>query len=121
MSQPVSRRAFIVGMVLAAVVGACASLAVGYAVLPDRTLKVVEDHAQEIAYTLDVPDHIEIASVAEGAQAEFDPELAWQAVESDPERLQQLVNDGGPTTADLCASLQSSSNGAVSDVGYYGC
>lgn len=60
------------------------------------------------------------------------PDLAWDAVEEDPERLmnlleqdpqrlREIVNDGGPTTADLCSAFDLSSNADVNDVGFYGC
>jgi hypothetical protein len=58
--------------------------------------------------------------VSERRWSRDDVRMRWDSGTGVCQRLRQIVNDGGPTTADLCSAFDVSSNPAVNDVGSYG-
>lgn len=137
--KSVTLRGAIALAAVAAVAGAAIALTAGYFLLPERTIAVVEHEPDRVAEALGLPSLdtdlenalFDMEDAVTDLEAQV-PDLAWEAVESDPERLlnllewdsdrlRDLVNDGGPTTADLCSALDLSSNPDVNDVSFYGC
>jgi len=56
-----------------------------------------------------------------GPAGQADEESVFEAIESDPERARQAVNDGGPSTSELCDAFLQSDASALNDIYYYGC
>lgn len=132
-------RAAVVLAVVAAVSGAAIALLASYFLLPDRTVAAIEQKRDRVAEALDLPtmgsdletEVLDTRAAVDDLQTQV-PDLAWDAVEGDPDRLmnlleqdsqrvREIVNDGGPTTADLCSALDLSSNPDVNDISFYGC
>jgi Collagen triple helix repeat (20 copies) len=56
----------------------------------------------------------------QGSPGEVDEESVWTAIESDPARLSDTANDGGPSTNDLCSDFQFSGVEPLEDIYYLG-
>jgi hypothetical protein len=138
-ARSVTLRAAIALAVSAAVAGAAIALSASYFLLPDRTVAAIEQKRDSVAEALELPTMgsdletqvIDTQTAVDDLETQV-PDLAWDAVEGDPdrlmnmleqdrERLREIVNDGGPSTADLCSALDLSSNPDVNDVSFYGC
>jgi hypothetical protein len=56
-----------------------------------------------------------------GPAGEVDEESVFTAIENDPSRVADTVNDGGPTTAELCDAFNLYGGDVLADVYLLGC
>lgn len=57
----------------------------------------------------------------EGPAGEADAESVMQAIEDDPDKVREIVNDGGPTTNDICDEFFYSGNETLRDIWLSAC
>ena len=57
----------------------------------------------------------------EGPAGELDDDSVFTAIEGDPGRVADAVNDGGPATAELCDAMNLWGGDVLADVYLYGC
>lgn len=128
-------RALLIGVVLAALVGAAGALAAGYLLLPERTLVAIEDDPGRVADAVgvtelgdslaelwgsgEVEDAIQsaVSEAIDDVRSEV-PDLALEAVEGDPARVSAaLANELEDTILEVIASNSAAVQDAANDGG----